>query len=88
MIEYTHSIAGQLNRPYKTIWFILQKIRHAMGRRDEMISLGGLIEMDEAKLGPEARRPAKENEEDKKKPRKKALRAPVIKKGSKAQNNR
>jgi hypothetical protein len=76
-------LASQLNRPYKTIWFVLQKIRHAMGRRDEMISLGGLIEMDEAKLGPEARRPAKENEEDKKKPRKKPYGLPSSKKGAK-----
>ena len=53
-------LAAQLARPYKTIWHILQKIRHAMGRRDEGISLAGLIEMDEAKLGPEARRPSKE----------------------------
>lgn len=64
-------LASQLNRPYKTVWHVLQKIRHAMGRRDECISLGGLIELDEAKLGPEARRPAKENAEDKKRPRKK-----------------
>lgn len=53
-------LAAQLRRPYKTIWHVLQKVRHAMGRRDEGISLAGLIEMDEAKLGPEARRPSKE----------------------------
>lgn len=52
------TLARHLRRPYKTIWNIMQKIRHAMGRRDENISLAGLIEMDEAKLGPEARRPA------------------------------
>ncbi len=46
--------AAQLDRPYKTMWHVLHKIRHAMGRRDEGISLAGLIEMDEAKLGPEA----------------------------------
>lgn len=54
-------LASQLKRPYKTIWHVLHKIRHAMGRRDEGISLAGLIEVDEAKLGPEARRPAKES---------------------------
>jgi hypothetical protein len=64
-------LSQQLDRPYKTIWHVMQKIRHAMGRRDEGITLGGLIEMDEAKLGPEARRPANENPEDKTKPRKK-----------------
>ena len=53
-------LAAQLQRPYKTIWHVLHKIRHAMGRRDEGISLAGLIEVDEAKLGPQARRPAKE----------------------------
>jgi hypothetical protein len=59
------SIASQLNRPYKTIWHVMHKIRYAMGSRDEEITLAGLIEMDEAKLGPEARRPAnEENSED------------------------
>jgi hypothetical protein len=53
-------LATQLDRPYKTIWHVLHKIRHAMGRRDEGISLAGLIEVDEAKLGPEARRPSKQ----------------------------
>jgi hypothetical protein len=65
-------LASQLKLPYKTVWHVLQKIRHAMGRRDESISLAGLIEMDEAKLGPEARRPANDSSsEDKKKPTKK-----------------
>jgi hypothetical protein len=62
-------LASQLNRPYKTIWYVLQKIRYAMGSRDAGISLAGLIELDEAVLGPEARRPTKESEENK--PRKK-----------------
>lgn len=53
-------LASQLNRPYKTIWYVLQKLRYAMGTRDQGISLAGLIELDEAVLGPEARRPAKE----------------------------
>jgi len=51
------NLAAQLRRPYKTIWHVLHKIREAMGKRDELITLAGLIEMDEAKLGPEARRP-------------------------------
>lgn len=53
-------LAAQLKRPYKTMWHVLHKIRMAMGRRDDRISLAGLIELDEAKLGPEARRPSKE----------------------------
>lgn len=57
------SLASQLGRPYKTMWHVVHKLRHAMGRRDEGISLAGLIEMDEAKLGPEARRPTKEDKD-------------------------
>jgi hypothetical protein len=50
-------LASELNLPQKTVWNILHKIRHAMGRRDETISLAGFIEMDEAIIGPHARRP-------------------------------
>lgn len=49
-------IASQLDMHYKTVWHILQKIRHAMGRRDEPFHLAGLIELDEAYLGAEARK--------------------------------
>lgn len=55
-------LASQLGRPVKTVWHVLHKVRHAMGRRDEGITLAGFIEMDEAILGPEARRPAGEDE--------------------------
>jgi len=55
-------LASQLNRPVKTVWHVLHKVRHAMGRRDEGITLAGFIEIDEAVLGPQARRPAKEEE--------------------------
>lgn len=64
-------LAAQLRRPYKTIWHVLHKIRHAMGRRDEGISLAGLIEVDEAMLGPEARRPSKAITGGKRQPAKK-----------------
>ena len=69
-------LASQLNRPYKTIWHVLHKIRYAMGSRDSRITLAGLIEMDEALLGPEARRPAKDDDDpnpevQRRKPRKK-----------------
>jgi len=50
-------LAKALDLPQNTVWHLLQKIRHAMGRRDETISLAGFIEMDEAVLGPHARRP-------------------------------
>lgn len=49
-------IAEQLNMYQKTVWHILQKIKHAMGNRDDAITLAGLIELDEALIGPEARK--------------------------------
>ncbi len=55
-------LASQLKRPYKTVWHILHKLRLAMGRRDEGITLAGLVEFDEAVLGPEARRPTNSKE--------------------------
>lgn len=49
-------LARQLGMYQKTVWHLLQKIRHAMGRRDEGIILAGLIELDEAVIGPHARK--------------------------------
>jgi len=49
-------LAAQLGMYQKTVWHILQKIRHAMGNRDESFTLAGLIELDEAIIGPEARK--------------------------------
>lgn len=49
-------IASQLGMYQKTVWHILHKIRHAMGCRDEGITLAGLIEMDGAIVGPGARK--------------------------------
>ena len=49
-------IASQLGMYQKTVWHILHKIRHAMGNRDEGITLAGLIEMDTAIIGPGARK--------------------------------
>jgi transposase-like protein len=70
-------LASQLNRPYKTVWHVLQKLRHAMGRRDESITLAGLIELDEAILGPEARRPTAEDKDlVKKAPGRKSVKKP------------
>lgn len=49
-------IADQLGMYQKTVWNILHKIRQAMGNRDDAITLAGLIELDEAEIGPEARK--------------------------------
>lgn len=49
-------LAEQLGMYQITVWHIMHKIRHGMGRRDETITLAGFIEMDEAIIGPHARR--------------------------------
>jgi len=51
-------LATELGMHQTTVWFMQHKIRHAMGRRDEPIQLAGFIEMDEAIIGPHARRTA------------------------------
>jgi transposase-like protein len=58
-------LAQELELPYKTVWHVMHKIRFAMGKRDSQIKLAGLIELDEAVLGPEARRPFKKASEEK-----------------------
>jgi hypothetical protein len=52
----TMRLSVQLGMYYKTAWHIMQKIRHAMASRDDGITLAGLIEVDEAIVGPEARK--------------------------------
>lgn len=42
-------------RDYKTIWVMAHKIRGAMGQRDSMYRLAGLVEMDESFFGPKSR---------------------------------
>lgn len=54
-------LAQEVQLPYKTVWHVLHKIRFAMGKRDSQIELAGLIELDEAVLAPEARRPFKKD---------------------------
>lgn len=49
----------RMNRP--TVWFMLQKIRIAMGRRDENLTLAGYIELDEAFFGGRSKNPGKRN---------------------------
>ena len=62
----------ELQLPYKTVWHVLHKIRFAMGKREAQITLAGLIELDEAVLGPEARRPFKKEfaEQEEQQPKK------------------
>lgn len=50
-------LGAELKIPQKTVWYVMQKLRHAMGRRDENLMLSGFVEMDEAVIGPHARRP-------------------------------
>ena len=51
-------IAKQLGMHYRTVWHLLHKIRHAMARRDEAtVQLSGVIELDQAIFGGEARKP-------------------------------
>jgi transposase-like protein len=68
-------LARQLGMYQKTVWHLLQKIRHAMGRRDEGITLAGVIELDEALIGPHARKTGRPNRnaptQEASKPRKK-----------------
>jgi len=54
-------IAQQLDMYQKTVWHILQKIKHAMGNRDEAITLAGLIEIDEAEIGAPARKTGRQS---------------------------
>lgn len=49
-------LARQLGMYQKTVWHILQKLRHAMERRDETVLLSGFIEEDQAIIGPQARK--------------------------------
>ncbi|MBS1994203.1 MAG: IS1595 family transposase [Cyanobacteria bacterium SZAS LIN-3] len=73
-------LAAELGMHQTTVWFVMHKLRMAMGRRDELIKLAGFIEMDEAVLGPHARRPSSVDKEedrddtDDKKPKKRGPR--------------
>lgn len=72
-------LAAELGMHQTTVWFVMHKLRIAMGRRDELIKLAGFIEMDEAVLGPHARRPSSADREgdddtDDKKPKKRGPR--------------
>ncbi len=57
-------LSEQLGMYYKTVWHILQKVRHAMKSRDSAITLAGLIELDEAMIGPHARKTGRRKKND------------------------
>lgn len=45
------SLKGKIKVAYQTAWSMCQKIRHAMGERDEKYKLSGIVELDEAFFG-------------------------------------
>ena len=45
------ALSGQLCISYESAWYLLKRIRSAMGDRDQNYQLSGLVEMDEAYLG-------------------------------------
>ena len=45
------TLAGRLELSYESAWYLLVRIRRAMGDRDQKYMLHGIIEMDEAYLG-------------------------------------
>ena len=50
-------LSSQSGTTYKTAWYMLKRIRAAMGQRDEKHQLGGIIEFDDAYFGgPTVRR--------------------------------
>jgi hypothetical protein len=49
-------LAQQLGMHYSTVWHIVQKVRYAMGKRDDGITLAGFIELDEVIVAREARK--------------------------------
>lgn len=66
-------LAKHLKGFQSTVWNQLQKLRHAMERRDENITLAGFIELDEAVIGPHARKTGRQKVDSTKEPRKKRL---------------
>jgi transposase-like protein len=45
------SLKSKLGTSYTTAWTISNKIRHAMGKRDESYKLSGIVELDDAFFG-------------------------------------
>jgi transposase-like protein len=69
----TLKLSNDLGMHYDTVWHIVHKIRDAMRARDERITLAGFIELDEAVIGPQARKPGRPASEGELRPRKKRL---------------
>ena len=69
----TLKLAKDLGMHYDTAWHIAHKIRDAMRARDQQITLAGFIELDEAVIGPQARKPGRPPTEGELRPRKKRL---------------
>lgn len=70
-------LARQLGGFQSTVWNQLHKLRHAMERRDEQITLAGFIELDEGVIGPQARKTGRRPKSTvKKSPRMKRLGRP------------
>lgn len=67
-------LSKDLGMHYDTVWHMVHKIRDAMRARDQGITLAGFIELDEAVIGPQARKPGRPSKEGAAKgPRKKRL---------------
>ena len=66
-------LSRDLGMHYDTVWNLVHKVRTAMASRDQQITLAGFIELDEAILGPEARKVAGPKAEGQVRPRKKRL---------------
>lgn len=67
-------LSKDLGMHYATVWHMVHKIRDAMRTRDQRIMLAGFIELDEAVIGPQARKPGRPGkEEGAVRPRKKRL---------------
>lgn len=67
-------LAKDLNMHYSTVWHMVHKIREAMAARDQQITLAGFIELDEAVIGPQARKPGRPSKKEVAiRPRKKRL---------------
>lgn len=66
-------LSRDLGMHYDTVWHLVHKIRTAMASRDHAITLAGFIELDEAIIGPEARKPGRPSTEGALRPRKKRL---------------
>lgn len=58
-------LSQQLGMYYDTVWHLVQKLRYAMGKRDEGLTLAGFIELDDGILGPQARKPGRPRTSDK-----------------------